>query len=239
MDAIKAEYALKGYARIPAVFSQQEVSLIREEGYGCLQRLPKDDPFRLQRVGGRPALLFWPKGLSTYLNDISRDQRLVDIVTAFLGPDVRQINNQLYFREAGDGDEFGWHQDVCFRTPPADFSNVEENYLQTIIVVDKITETNGAVEFIPGSHKWGQLPDLVPRDDSQRGLRKFDRERFRGEKFTAEPGDVLVWSVMAVHGSEQNLSQSNRMTYMNGFAAEAAVLNKTRFPIFTKEGRIV
>ncbi|SVE25403.1 uncharacterized protein METZ01_LOCUS478257, partial [marine metagenome] len=31
-----------------------------------------------------------------------------NLVRTFLGDDVRQINNQIYFREQGDLDTFAW-----------------------------------------------------------------------------------------------------------------------------------
>ena len=234
LDDVKAEYLANGYAKIPRVFGNYEIDAIRDESYRLINTMPVEKRRQvLQSKGNYPSLLFWPQDLSSYMKEVSQDDRLKQIVTYFLGPNVRQLNNQVYFRQSGDKDEFAWHQDICFRTPPADFNNIEEKYLQTIIVVDEI-KGNGAVEFIPGSHRWGEVPELVPRDDSEKGLRKFVRGQWKGEKFEAQPGDVLIWSVMVVHGSEQNNSGRNRMTYMNGFCAEDALLNKKRFPIYCR-----
>lgn len=241
MHEAKVALEEKGYARIPAVFSLIEAAQIKAESYRLVTTLDwkiRKDYLQIrtdQNGRLRPALLFWPQDLSGYMKSLSQDPRMQNIVQEFLGPDVRQLNNQVYFREPGDGDEFAWHQDVCFRTPAEEFDSIETQYLQTIIVVDKILE-NAAIEFIPGSHKSGIIPGLVPRDDSEKGLRKFERGELFGEKVWAEPGDVLLWSVMVVHGSEQNISERSRMTYMNGFAAESAIKNKSRFPVYLKNG---
>jgi len=174
--------------------------------------------------------MFWPKDINWYLANVAEDFRMRTIVSMILGTkEIRQINNQIYFRESGDGDEFAWHQDISFRTPPEDFQNIESGYLQTVIVVDPMYQENGAIEFIPRSHRWGDM-HLIPRDGSELGLREFIRGDWSGIKIKANPGDVLVWNVMVVHGSEKNESGRNRMTYMNGFAREDSVLNKTRFP---------
>lgn len=227
----------KGYAVIPGVFSKETMDHVRERAYSLIGSPFPDNKNEYLQVrrdpqgNERPALLFWPQSQNGYLAEVAKGPILREIVTYFLGPHVRQLNNQIYFREAGDGDQFAWHQDICFRTPPEDFDGVEERYLQTIIAVDDITEDNGAVEFIPESHLMGDL-NLIPRDDSEKGLRVFNRGTWSGEKLTAKSGDVLIWGLLTVHGSEPNVSARDRMTYMNGFCAEAALLNKSRFPVY-------
>lgn len=225
-DLHKHEFLEYGYTIIPAVFTREEAEKMNIEARRLLDSLLPRHP-NLQIRNGYPALLFGPSDLSLMLNSFSHSARMKNIVRSFLGPDVFQLNSQIYFRNSGDGDQFAWHQDICFRTPPEDFLNIEEGYLQTIICLDPIDD-NGAIEFIPRSHKRGNL-ELIPRDNSERGLRKFHRNGWNGIKVKANPGDVLLWSVMIVHGSEPNTSGKSRMTFMNGFARKDAVLNKTKF----------
>lgn len=237
LNRVKQEYEQNGYAKIEGVFNRQEVDAIRSEAYRVIRSGHPELKSYLQKTPhGKPALLFGPSHFSEYMKRVADDPRMKGIVSHFLGPNVRQLNNQVYFRESGDGDEFAWHQDICFRTPPEDFSNIESCYLQTIVVVDEIYE-NAAIEFIPGSHKWGVVDGLVPRDNTERGLRKFVRGTYKGLKVAASPGDVLLWSVMIVHGSEKNESKRHRMTYMNGFASDSAILNKERFPMYMGESK--
>jgi len=225
-----------GVARIPSVFQPSEVDRMRSAAYMALSH-SRGGKNQLQvcRAAGydSPGLLFWPVLASEYLNAVRCDPRLVDIVRQALGPDVKQINNQIYFRLPGDGDSFAWHQDHVFRKPDEDFPGIESGYLQTIIVVDEITEHNAPVEYIPGSHK-----SVFSGNPDQRspGLRAFKREGHQGIRLTAKPGDVVVWSVMIVHGSEPNRSAMARMTYMNGFAkAECSRFN----PVYLSGGKVV
>ncbi len=228
----KTEASEKGYAVIRDVFPKTMVAAIKLNAYDII-KTPLKDAGQLQKnKNGTPALLFWPQDLNPFLKSVAHSLRMQLIAQTFLGPKIRQLNNQIYFREAHDGDEFGWHQDICFRTPREEFQNIESGYLQTVIAVDDVTERNGAVEFIAGSHLRGERNDLVPRDNSERGLRKFVRGELRGNKVLAQAGDVIVWHVLTIHGSEQNVSDSSRMLYMNGFAREDAVLNKSKFPVY-------
>lgn len=237
LQAIKSKYDRDGYAVIPGLFTLGEVEKLRQEAYEIIPKAVEKDRLTLQKRNGHPGLLFWPNNVSEYIRSISRDDRLRSVVNYFIGPDTQQLNNQIYYRESGDGDEFAWHQDISFRTPESDFTNIEENYLQTIIAVDEITEENGAVEFIPGSHKWGNM-NLIPRDGTEYGLRKFVRGEWKGEKVCAKPGDLVIWSVLSVHGSEKNESGRNRMTFMNGFAGLGGMtmMGAKKWPIYTKNG---
>ncbi len=230
--AAKTEASEKGYAVIRDVFPKTMVAAIKSNAYDIIKNPLKDAGQLQKNKNGTPALLFWPQDLNPFLKSVAHSLRMQLIAQTFLGPKVRQLNNQIYFREANDGDEFGWHQDICFRTPPEEFQNIESGYLQTVIAVDRVHDGNGAVEFIPGSHLLGERRDLVPRDNSEKGLRTFKRGEFKGHKVNAEAGDVIVWHVLAIHGSEKNVSDSSRMLYMNGFAREDAVLNKSKFPVY-------
>lgn len=230
------DYARDGYARIPGVFTRSECDKMRAAAMMCLSKIPANDPGCLQTVTNNdqvyPALLFWPGSIDRYLKSVSVDHRLHFIVRAFLGNGaIRQLNNQLYYRFAGDGDQFAWHQDICFRTPKEKFSQIENGYLQTVILVDDVHEDGGAVEFIHGSHKQGDL-NLIPRNNTEQGLRKFIRGDRRGTKAVGFAGDVMVWSVMTVHGSEPNNRSGSRITYMNGFAKDECILDKSQFPLY-------
>jgi ectoine hydroxylase-related dioxygenase (phytanoyl-CoA dioxygenase family) len=223
----KDDYWRDGFVVIPNVFVPDEVELIRQRA-NEMALAPDASVQRL--LNGHPALLFWPRNTDAVLAAAVDDRRLGEIVEGFVGCHARQINNQVYFRQSGDGDQFGWHQDIVFRVPKEDFDGVEENYLQTIICVDAMGPDSGAIEFIPGSHRLGNLNLL--KSDVDPALRRFVRGDRYGTKICASPGDVIVWHSLVIHGSEPNESGRPRMTYMNGFAAGHAVRNKKLYPLY-------
>lgn len=238
IDNIRATYEQDGVVIVPGLFSKDEVAKIRASALMSLTQLPIKQNLQRRVVDDVefPALLFWAADWNAYLNKIRCDQRISTLVRAILGENVKQLNNQVYFRLPGDQDEFAWHQDISFRVPKEDFNQIEDGYLQTLVVVDEMDETNGAVEYIPGSHKWGNQ-ELIHRDGRETGLREFKRGDWKGVKYKAKPGDFMMWSVMVVHGSERNETQDRpRMTYMNGFAkAESSKF----FPFYMKDGQVI
>jgi ectoine hydroxylase-related dioxygenase (phytanoyl-CoA dioxygenase family) len=227
-----AEYLEKGIIRIPNVFTAAECERIKTEAYATSDASIVEAGYNhapAEYKNNRRALIFFPALANRYLNSIRIDARLSSLVKQFIGLDVKQINNQIYFREAGDGDQFAWHRDSIFRESANFKRTVSDDYFQTIIAVDDITESNGAIEFIEGSHRWEHFK--APSD-----LRRFERNELYGTKYTANRGDVLIWSVNIVHGSEPNVSTQNRMTYMNGFCRAASV---DAYPDYLVGGHIV
>ncbi len=226
------EYIEKGVIVIPGVFSSEECDEIKRQAYTVKDIDIKMAGYKYEpseQAYNKKSLIFFPALANEYLNQIRTDKRMVELVRAWIGDDVRQINNQIYFREAGDKDQFAWHRDTIFRESQNFNNDVVDDYFQTIIAVDDLTEDNGAVEFIEGSHNWPEFP-------SPKNLRIFDRKGLQGKKYTATKGSVLIWTVTIVHGSEVNYSNSDRMTYMNGFCRTKATKS---YPDYLINGKVV
>jgi len=229
---MKKEYAEKGVIVIPDVFDSRECEQIKRAAYSTrdIDITRSGYPHApSEQIYNKKSLIFFPALANIVLNQFRISSKMTELVREFIGDDVRQINNQVYFREKGDLDEFAWHQDIMFREGHLFNGDVEDDYFQTIIAVDDITEDNGAIEFIEGSHKTMRLP-------APQNLRKFERGELKGTKYTARKGSVLIWSVMIVHGSERNNSNSDRMTYMNGFCRTKAC---TAYPHYLINGEVV
>ena len=226
------EYEHKGVVVIPSVFTEEECDRIKSEAYGVTDDQIKVAGYKhapSEQAYNKKSLIFFPALANEYLNSIRTDERMQNLVREFLGDDVRQINNQIYFREEADLDTFAWHRDTIFRESHVFTSNLVTDYLQTVIAVDDITEENSPVEFITGSHLWETFGDPV-------NLRLFDRGNLEGIKYTAQKGDMMVWSVMIVHGSEENKSTRSRMTYMNGFCRTRSA---STYPDYLVDGNII
>lgn len=189
-----------GFARIPDQFTKEEVDRMRAEAILAMRTATE-----VEVRHGFPTLLYNPP--SAFLQDLSRDKRLLDVVELYYGHNNFGLETQqYYFHLPGDPDEFAWHTDERFRP------GVHNRYLQTAIVIDDWTEENSAVEFIKGSHK--RPFENVPE------LRKFFRNGLKGEKLLARSGDILTWSNTVVHGSERNIGVTPRAYYMNGFRSD-------------------
>jgi ectoine hydroxylase-related dioxygenase (phytanoyl-CoA dioxygenase family) len=232
INNLKSQYEERGIIVIPNVFTEQECAEIKRQSYSVVDRDITNAGYKYEPREysyGKKALIFFPALANDYLNKIRTDERMVNLVRTFIGDNVKQINNQVYFREANTMDQFAWHRDTMFREPQNFKNDVVDDYFQTIIAVDDITLDNGVVEFIEGSHKWEHWPTPAK-------LRVFNRGDLQGTKYVAKKGSVLIWTVTIVHGSEPNQSNADRMTYMNGFCRSKSALT---YPDYLINGKIV
>ena len=232
LTSIKKEYEEKGVAVIPNVFTPEECDEIKRQAYSVTDEQISAGGYPhgpSETAYNKKSLIFFPSVANEYINNIRIDERMADIVRFFIGDDVKQINNQIYFREAGDQDTFAWHRDTIFREGHIFDSNLATDYLQTIIAVDAITDDNSPVEFIEGSQHWESFP-------KPHNLRHFIRGEYKGTKYKANKGDVSIWSVRIVHGSERNTSSTSRMTYMNGFCRSRCA---STYPDYMIDGKVI
>ena len=231
LSKYKKEYKKNGIVVIPNVFTEEECVKMKEEAYRVRDKDITKAGYPHQpseQAYNKRSLIFFPALANEYLNKIRTDERMVKIARYFIDDDIKQINNQIYFREAGDQDQFAWHKDIIFREPRNFNHDVVGDYFQTIIAVDDITEDNGAIEFIPKS--WD-----TPLD-APKNLRVFNRNGLEGSKLTCKRGSVLIWGVDIIHGSEPNTSDSDRMTYMNGWCRSKATRT---YPDYLVGGKVV
>lgn len=223
----KEAFERDGVVRIPSVFTFTEMKNLREAAISAY----KNKLYSHVQESGvlYPKIMFWPRGLE----DWSHDDRLKYIAEEYLGFNITALNSQVYFRYPNDGDQFAYHQDIMFRHPVSDYYNIEDNYLQTAIMIDDMGEDNGGIRFVKGSHKLGDL-NLFPRG-SEDGLRVYSEDKFKGEVIPCKAGDVLIWNLLVVHGSPSNTTTFPRMYFMNGLARSASV-KSNNFPRYTIDG---
>lgn len=73
-----------------------------------------------------------------------------------LGGNVRFWQDQLFFKPPTTGAALGWHQESA----PWEDKISALQHLVVWIALDNMTEANGCLRVVPGSHKWGRIPGL-------------------------------------------------------------------------------
>jgi hypothetical protein len=161
--------------------------------------------------------IVWAGGAEPCLLRLSEDARLLEPVLALLGTvSCEQLLCQAHYKMPNDGVSFDWHQDIRHRDKGNGTwrdVNGRGSFVQTILLVDDMTEENGPLEFVP--------LDAV-EVDAERRLVPGSVDTSRAVSVTGRAGDVLFFGPYAVHGSLPNTSTKPRRVLINGYAAPGA-----------------
>jgi ectoine hydroxylase-related dioxygenase (phytanoyl-CoA dioxygenase family) len=226
------QYRREGYAILRGIFSADEVRRIgaaADEVHAEAVRHGRS--FRhgnlFYNVAAEPAgpqvrMVQWPSYHQPVLNSVRLDPRMAKLLEPLLGKDLKQIINQIHWKEPGGKAEFAWHQDCQFREPAHAYRNLGHSYVQTGLAIDPQTPQSGCMRFIPGSHLNGDLKLATPLevlgvalDDDVLHAAGLSPES--AVEIVLEPGDLALWSPFTVHGSGVNRSDHRRRFYVNGY----------------------
>lgn len=228
------QYRESGFATVRGVFNAAEVAEMAAEADRMQVRgLQYRATFRHQNIlyviqedpqtGRVLRFMQWPAYVSPVLQRYRTDQRMLDILSPLIGPDLKQIINQLIWKQPrSECSSYAYHQDHRFRRPASAYRELASSFVQTAIAIDAHTADNGCITLFKGSHKLGDL-ELELEDSVYKGACSMEKALARGldEKdlveVLLEPGDIALWNPYTVHGSGQNRSTGNRRTYLNGY----------------------
>jgi hypothetical protein len=132
---------------------------------------------------------------------------LLDLVEGAIGPDIILWTAALFCKPPGTGARVPWHQD-------GEYWPIRPPGTVTVwIALDRVDRENGAMQFVPSSHRMGYLRHKNVANpqfalDNEIDDPKFDARMARFDEL--EPGQLSLHDVMLVHGSEPNTSARRR-----------------------------
>jgi non-haem Fe2+, alpha-ketoglutarate-dependent halogenase len=149
--------------------------------------------------------------LFTWLAELVRCDSILDAVEDLHGPDLLCWTTNFFIKEAADPAFVSWHQDSTYwglSTPEV---------VTAWVAFSEATAANGAMEYIPGSHKLDQIPhrdtfakhNLLTR--GQEVMVEVDQSQRR--IITLRPGEMSLHHVRLVHGSPPNPSSDRRIGF--------------------------
>jgi hypothetical protein len=228
------QYRDEGYAVLRGFFAPDEVAAIAaafdrhwSAGMGHRASFRHGNLFYRQgndkRLGKILRLVQWPSYVDPVLEGVRRDPRWLDLLGPLLGPDIKQIINQLHWKPPGAvGAEFAFHQDVRFRRPREAYRDLAHSYVQTGLAIDPHRPENGAMSVYPGSHLLGEreLAGTGPVLDQSMAADSLARAGLDPKNLVdlvLEPGDVALWNLFTIHGSGSNRTAGERRFFLNGY----------------------
>ena len=145
---------------------------------------------------------------------------------------VQFWHDQLFAKPPHYGGGVAWHQDYSYwtRTEPMQHMTVH-------IALDDQTEENGAIKYIPGSHRWHRVKDgkQVPlpitdidfktMDSVKTILTPEEKENFKPIPGLLKKGHASFHHPLMVHGSFPNRTEFPRRAAVLNYFAEGTLSN--------------
>ena len=202
----------QGYLVVEEVFTAAEVTVFQRACSALLtqaqglttstdrlkMKVFADSTTLVQQVGD-------PHEMSGQWLDLVKDERLLDMVEALLGPNLMVYYSQLMLKAPHQGFTAPWHQDFAF------FPHSSAEILACTVAIDDATVENGCIRVIPGSHQLGLLNHYdkagvftgIVQDSSS-----FDEHT--AVAIPAKAGSVIFWHSLTLHASHPNRTAQPR-----------------------------
>jgi len=130
---------------------------------------------------------------------IAEDTRLLNVLNELMGEPPTLFKEKINFKLAG-GAGFKAHQDA-----PAFTGLVDTSFITAMLTLDSADELNGALEYAPGSHRLG----LLPQSGDMTLLNELE-DTFEWKTLVVETGDLVLFSSLLLHRSGPNRSNAQR-----------------------------
>ena len=170
-----------------------------------------------QRYRDDPAL---PMPLNDYLRhnahlvsslacQIGRDDRIIDCVEPILGPDILCWAVEIIIKDAHSSRVISWHQDLTYW-------GMGETPLEVTawVALGEVTEANGCMHFIAGSHHRGQVRHEDSFDSENllsRGQTIPDADLEESVPVILKPGQLSLHHGLMYHRSGPNTTSEQRV----------------------------
>lgn len=155
--------------------------------------------------------------LFPWVDEISRNPKLIEILTELIGPDIHCWDTLFWLKKPGDGKIVSFHQDNTYwnLTNP-------ELALTAWFAFDDVTEDHGSIEYVNGSH--------LPKPRNHKDVKSEDNLLMRGQtvdelipsertKTRVPAGHVLIHNPFMIHGSGANKLSTPRVAMAMIFAS--------------------
>jgi ectoine hydroxylase-related dioxygenase (phytanoyl-CoA dioxygenase family) len=199
---------------------QSAVDAYRRDGYFSPVRvMSAEDAHRFRQSleayeakAGRPLQGNWRHKthlLFTWADALVHHPKILDAVEDVIGPDILCWNVNFFIKEAASPGFVSWHQDSTY------WGLDPDEVITAWIAFTDVTEENGYMQFIPGSHKVDQLPhvDTFHKDNllsrGQEIAVEVDKSRAVGVPLKA--GEMSLHHIKLVHGSAANRTGDRRI----------------------------
>ncbi len=246
----REQFERDGYLFFPGLFSQAEIDPLLA---AVPELYARQEAYNVREKGSQAVRTNFAAHLySEPFARLARHPRMIEPVQQLFDEQLYMHQFKINGKMAFEGDVWQWHQD--YGTWKNDDLMPTERAMNIAIFLDDVTEFNGPLMFIPGSHKRGVIDakhdltttsyplwtidnDLI-RQLVERGGGKgeFDAQGRHGGAGIVAPkgpaGSMILFHSCLVHASSANLSPFNRVAVYLSLCAISNHIRRHKRPEF-------
>ena len=224
-DTQAAFYHENGYLVVDDIYSAKEVAAMRAVVDELVEKASSltdhNEIYDLEpsHTAERPRVrrIKEPFKVRPLYREMAEHPNLIAVMNKLIGPDQRLHGGKINIKAAEFGSPVEWHQDWAF------YPHTNDDVLAVGVMLDDMTEANGPLLIMPGSHKGPTFDHHVDgvfagAIDPARCPLDFSK----AARVTGKAGACSFHHVRAVHGSEQNRSGKDRTLLLYQVAAADA-----------------
>ena len=212
-DAQLEQFDKEGWLFFENVFTADEVELLKNEAHRIFA-MDREEIFR-EKDGATARTAFAAQNYNDQFHRLGRHPRLINPVKQLLGGDVYMHQFKINAKAAFNGDVWQWHQD--FGVWHRDDEMPEPRAMNIALFLEDVTEFNGALMFIPRSHKSGVIKAGHDLKTTSYPLWTIDDKTItqlvkEGGLISpkGKAGSIIIFCSNLVHGSPSNMSPFDR-----------------------------
>ena len=201
-DAQIRRYHEQGYLSPIRVLSLERAAAYRHKLEAAEAK--NGGPFR-GAMKQKPHLLF------TWLDELAREDAVLDAVEGVIGPNILCWASGFFTKEAHDPSYVSWHQDLTYwGLEPADI-------VTAWVALSPSTPESGCMRVVPGSHKQDVLAHtetFAEHNLLSRGQEiQVEVDERDAADVVLQPGEMSLHHVKLIHGSGANRADDRRIGF--------------------------
>lgn len=224
-----------GFVVLRSAFSKGELSALKE----CLESIVDygerglEDPFSGPYLRHRSdqGVLYDLYQRHPEFGPFARNAHILDVIAEAVGPDILLYENSVVYKPKGKKNGVPFHQDFISRPD-------EPRKFIAWMAIDPVRRGGGALKIIPGSHKTGFLPwHRVAGETHHDRIDEGAIDVSEPYHVELEPGDVLIFNQLVVHGSDEAHTDSLRLVYRVSYQGFEEIYSPRGAPLVLRGGR--
>ena len=202
---IAQSFARDGFVVVPNLFRRAEVKVFKDGIQKILDEVRQEDGGEgsRQEMLDATGVYVGLAGRSGLFRQAVRDERLLDILEAVIGPNVEFLSDKVVYKDTHTHVASPWHQEWPYWEGT--------HKISVWVALDDATPENGSLKFLPGSHRGSVIHDgtlaTAPVSATASGLKRSMSAR--AVSVPLEAGGAAFFHDLTMHASHPIRSAAN------------------------------